>query len=124
MSAPHISTERAAGAVSLSVDGKLLARTDAAIVLREGSYPPVLYVPRADVAMVHFSATDKVTHCPHKGDASHWAADLGDRRVDVAAWSYEAPDKPAAEPIKGYFGFYLANLGPDVAFEGPGAETL
>lgn len=123
MSEPYITVNKAAGRVTLSVEGIQLAESQQALILREGSYPPVLYLPKADVAMDRFSRTDKVTHCPHKGDATHWAADLETRTVDVAAWSYEAPDKPAAEPISGYLGFYLKNLGPDAAFEGPGVPV-
>ncbi len=123
MSKPHITTETAAGNITLIVNGHSLVDSNNAVILREGSYPAVVYVPREEVTMDRFTKTDKVTHCPHKGDASHWAVDLGETRVEVAAWSYEDPDKPAAEPVRGYFGFYLSNLGDDVAFTGPGVPT-
>ena len=116
----RIAIESATGRVSLRVENIVLAETENALILREGDYPPVIYVPPGDVNMAVLSRTDKVTHCPHKGDATHWAASLAGRRIDVAAWSYEAPDKEAALPIKGFFGFYLGNLSPTARFEGPG----
>lgn len=123
MAGPRITTEPAHGSIILSVEGVTLADSSRALVLREGTYPPVVYFPRADVAMDRLTRMDRITHCPHKGDASYWSAEVDGRMVDIAAWSYEDPDKTAAEPIRGLIAFYLDNLGPNAKFEGPGVPT-
>ncbi len=71
--------------------GKTIADTKAALELREASYPPVYYIPRADVAMDSLARTDHSTYCPYKGDASYFS--LADAGGDVAnaVWSYEHP---------------------------------
>ena len=39
-----------------------------ALILREASYPPVLYIPRRDADMSRLTRTDLSTYCPYKGD--------------------------------------------------------
>ncbi len=91
-----------------STDG-ILAESRNALVLREGSYPAVYYLPRSDVAMEFLDPSDKVTHCPHKGDATHFHIVGVGGTIENAAWSYEAP-KPGAEAIAGYVAFYPESL--------------
>ena len=80
----------------------ILADSAGALELREASYPPVLYVPRADVAMARLTRSDTRTHCPYKGDASYFGVAGGSKDV---AWSYEDPfDQMAA--IKDHLAFY------------------
>ena len=43
-----------------------------------------------------FERSDKVTHCPYKGDATYFHV----AGVDDAAWSYEKP-LPEADAIRG-----------------------
>src|SRR5690606_11936254 len=87
----------------------IIAESSAALVLREEGHAPVYYLPRSDVAMEFLDPSDKVTHCPLKGDATHYhIAGIGGP-VENAAWSYETP-KPAAKAIAGYLAFYPENL--------------
>lgn len=90
--------------VSVSADGIELAATDDAILMHEGTYPPVIYVPLADVIFDRLVRTDTSTHCPFKGDASYWRIAGGNAGPDVM-WSYETPFDEMAE-IKGYAAFY------------------
>lgn len=91
----------AGGRMSASVGDTTVADSSRALIMREGSYPPVTYFPRADVRMEMFSATDHHTTCPFKGEASYWSI-AGTENI---AWSYETPYDEMAE-IKDYVAFY------------------
>jgi uncharacterized protein (DUF427 family) len=87
------------------LDGTLLAETSRGLNLREGTYPPVVYVPREDVRMDRLARSDHSTHCPFKGDASYFDFGAGDARVSRVAWSYEDPfDQMTA--IRDHLAFY------------------
>jgi uncharacterized protein (DUF427 family) len=91
--------------VKVMFAGKTIADTTKAVDLKEASYPPVVYVPRADVDMSLLSRTTHSTHCPYKGDASYYTIKAGDRVAENAIWSYEKPFDDMQE-IKGYVAFY------------------
>lgn len=91
--------------VKVTFAGKVVADTTKALALKEASYPPVLYVPRADVDMSLLSRTQHSTHCPYKGDASYYSINAGARAAENAIWSYEQPKADVAE-IAGYVAFY------------------
>ncbi len=91
--------------IRVSVDGLVLAETANALTLREASYSPVHYIPRADVDMTRLTRTDHTTRCPYKGDASYFSIRTSDRALDNAVWSYETP-YPAVQAIAGYLAFY------------------
>jgi len=71
-------------------EGQVLVDTNRALELREASYPPVYYVPRADTRMGRLSKTNHSSHCPFKGDASYFSI-AGIAEGENAVWSYEAP---------------------------------
>ena len=83
----------------------ILADSAEVVLLSEGSRPAVAYFPRADVETGFLSATAKVTHCPYKGDATHYTLMVDGALHENAAWSYEAPFA-SAEPISGLIAFY------------------
>lgn len=85
--------------------GEVVADSRAVVVLTEGSIPPRLYFPRADVVMRHLEPTDHTTHCPHKGDAKYFSIQVGDQKADNAVWTYEQPIA-AVEGITGLVSFY------------------
>jgi uncharacterized protein (DUF427 family) len=91
--------------IVVSVAGRTIADTRAALTLREASYPPVLYVPREDVVMALLVRTDNATYCPYKGDCSYYSIRAGGERSVNAVWSYEKPF-PAVGSIKEYLAFY------------------
>jgi uncharacterized protein (DUF427 family) len=95
----------AGGTIVVRTGDGVIAESGKALVLREDGYPPVYYLPREDVAMELLDRSDKVTHCPHKGDAAHFHIVGVSSRIENGAWSYEAP-KPSAEAIAGYLAFY------------------
>jgi uncharacterized protein (DUF427 family) len=91
--------------IRVSFAGKVVADTTRALVLTEASYAPVFYIPREDADMSLFSRSEHRTHCPYKGDASHFTLDVSGRRAENAAWSYEQP-YPAMREIEGCIAFY------------------
>jgi uncharacterized protein (DUF427 family) len=86
-----ITTEPNLKRVIVKFAGKVVADSRLALTLREATYPPVQYIPRADVAMGLLVRTQHSTHCPYKGDASYYSLVVGDRRSENAVWTYETP---------------------------------
>ena len=85
--------------------GHLIAESSAALILSEAAYNPVVYFPRADVAMDYLARTELHTHCPYKGEASYYALVRDGEVEDNAVWTYEDPFS-AVEPIRGHLAFY------------------
>ncbi|OWT75007.1 MULTISPECIES: DUF427 domain-containing protein [unclassified Achromobacter] len=85
--------------------GRVVADTDAALVLQEASYPPVYYIPRKDADMSQLVHSTHVTHCPYKGECSYYSIAGEDERGRNAVWSYESP-YPAVAAIAGHLAFY------------------
>jgi uncharacterized protein (DUF427 family) len=92
--------------VVVRVAGRVIADTRNALSLREASYPPVHYIPRADVDMAQLEPTDHSTYCPYKGDASYFSIPAGGARSVNAVWSYEHPHDAVAA-IREHLAFYL-----------------
>jgi uncharacterized protein (DUF427 family) len=112
-----ITVERAPGPITLSVSGQSIADATNALILREGRYPPTYYIPKSALPKGLLQQASKVTHCPYKGDATHWKATLADgRTIDPIAWSYENPIQGITS-IQGYLGFYTHAF--DGAFDPP-----
>ena len=104
---PRVEPVRAV--VEVELGGSLLARTTAAHRVLETSHPPVYYLPRADVDASLLVPNGRRSFCEFKGWASYYSVQLGGRRVDDAAWSYEEP-APGFEAIRGAFAFYAHKM--------------
>jgi uncharacterized protein (DUF427 family) len=91
--------------VVVTVGGRVIADTRAALTLREASYPAVQYFPRRDVDMAALTRSEHTTYCPYKGDASYYSIPAGGDRSVNAVWSYEAPFE-AMTQITDYLAFY------------------
>ncbi|AND90880.1 DUF427 domain-containing protein [Bradyrhizobium diazoefficiens] len=83
----------------------VIAETSKALTLKEAKYPAVQYVPRQDANMTLLERTDRVTHCPYKGDASYYSIKADGKTLDNAIWTYETPF-PAMAEISGHLAFY------------------
>ncbi|MCK1424353.1 DUF427 domain-containing protein [Bradyrhizobium sp. 180] len=83
----------------------VIAETSKALTLKEAKYPAVQYVPREDANMALLERTDRVTHCPYKGDASYYSIKADGKTLDNAIWTYETPF-PAMTEISGHLAFY------------------
>jgi uncharacterized protein (DUF427 family) len=100
-----ITISPAGGHVTVRAGGAVIASSDRALALREADYPPVLYIPREDVAMDRLQRTEQYTHCPYKGDCAYFSIVAAGPRGENAAWSYESP-YPAVAAIRGHLAFY------------------
>jgi uncharacterized protein (DUF427 family) len=100
-----ITIEPAAERVTVRIGDTVVADTTSALSLREANYPPVYYVPLADVDQALLKRTDTSTHCPFKGDAAYYSIVTAEGEITDAIWTYEAP-YPAVEAIKSHVAFY------------------
>jgi len=100
-----ISIETNPSRAVVTVGGQVIADSRAALTLREASYPPVQYFPRADVDMAALMRSEHTTYCPYKGKASYYSIPAGGDRSVNAVWTYETPFEAMAQ-IKGYVAFY------------------
>jgi uncharacterized protein (DUF427 family) len=91
--------------IVITVGGKIIADTRAALTLREAKYPPAFYIPRRDVDMSLLTRSDHATYCPYKGDCAYYSIPLGGERATNAVWTYEDPFPFVAE-IKDHLAFY------------------
>ena len=91
--------------VVVTVGGRVVADSRAALTLQEAAYPAVQYVPRADVDMSLLTRTQHSTHCPYKGDASYYSINVDGKVAENAIWTYEQPF-PGVKQIAGYMAFY------------------
>ncbi|MDB5511990.1 MAG: hypothetical protein JWR08_1473 [Enterovirga sp.] len=91
--------------IRIVLGGVIVAETTRAMTLREGTFPPVHYVPREDAQLDLFDRTERQSHCPYKGDATYFTVTAGGLERRDAAWSYEAPFE-GAKAIAGHLAFY------------------
>ena len=91
--------------IRVTAGGTVIADTTQALTLKEASYPAVQYVPRGDAKMELLARTERVTHCPYKGDANYFSIAADGKSIENAIWSYETPF-PAMAEISGYLAFY------------------
>lgn len=109
MAAAHqdhpITCAKEPGRVQVLFEGHSIATSDDVLVLREDGREPVRYFPRDHVAMAFLKKTDKVTHCPYKGQASYYTIMRDRQIIEDAVWSYEDP-LPGMGQIAGRLAFY------------------
>jgi len=100
-----LTMEPAGKLVRVTFAGEMIAASDRALVMHEGQYDPIYYLPNDDVRLDMLRRSSHSTHCPFKGDASYWSIEVGENRAANAAWSYENPFDEVAE-IAGAMAFY------------------
>jgi uncharacterized protein (DUF427 family) len=83
--------------------GAVYGETVNAIELTEGNHDPVIYIPRADVAMAFFDRTDKTSETAI-GTAHFFSIDTKSTVLENVAWSFDAP-KDGFETIAGHLAF-------------------
>ena len=104
----HIKIRRPGGKWSVRSGGAILGESSEVLELSEGDMDPMIYFPRKDIAMAFLDASDKTTHCPHKGDATYFSIVNKSSVTENAVWSYETPIDAVAE-IKEYLAFVLGD---------------
>ena len=93
------------GHVVVTLAGHTVADTRRALTLQEASYPPVQYIPLADVDPELLASSDHTTWCPYKGEASYYSLPAGGDRSVNAIWSYRTPHEAVAA-VKDHVAFY------------------
>lgn len=83
----------------------VVADTTRALTLQESTYPPVYYVPVADVDPARLRPSEHRTYCPYKGDASYHSLAGPDGELTDAVWTYHEPYEAVAA-IKDHVAFY------------------
>lgn len=91
--------------VRIEIDGVTVADTTNASFLHETGLPVRYYIPKTDVRMDLLTPTDTATHCPYKGTARYWSADVNGESYDDIVWGYDAP-LPESQKVLGLVCFY------------------
>jgi uncharacterized protein (DUF427 family) len=92
-------------AVTVRWAGRVIAKTDDALVLQESTYRPVYYLPLDAVDADVLESSRHRTYCPYKGDASYFSLADGDEVSENAVWTYLTP-YDAVSAIAGRVAFY------------------
>lgn len=85
--------------------GHVIADSADALVLKEATYPEVIYFPRDDVSMDYMARTAHATTCPYKGEAAYYTLKMHSEIAENAVWTYEQA-YPAVQAIEGRLAFY------------------
>lgn len=100
----RVTTEPFLGAVTVTIGDAMVASTRRALLLREGTYAPVFYIPFADIDFDLLTPSATTTRCPYKGVASYWTASAAGEAVNDAMWAYQTPIASVGE-IAGHGAF-------------------
>ncbi|PVA11304.1 hypothetical protein DC366_06075 [Pelagivirga sediminicola] len=104
-----ITISEAAGTWTVRAGGAVIGESRNALELAEEGRAPVIYFPRADIAMAFLDPSAHSTVCPAKGTASYFSIVTKSRTIENAAWCYEAPN-PEVDRIKGHLAFHTGDL--------------
>jgi uncharacterized protein (DUF427 family)/acyl-CoA thioesterase len=88
---------------------RVLAESDACLIVKESDHRPQLYFPEASVAWEHFSETGHHTTCPFKGEADYWTLSAADPPLANVVWAYRKPFAEVAG-LAGHVAFYCDRL--------------
>ena len=117
----RIDVRRTGRRIRIEHDGVVLAESDGARALFEGTFPLIrYYLPASDV-QVELTPGTLHTTCAYKGHATHYTAMVGGTELTDIAWSYPEPLPDAAE-VAGMVAFYQERL--DVFIDGEPVERV
>lgn len=85
--------------------GETLADTTEGLILFESDHLPLYYFPLDSVRMDLFERSSHVSHCPYKGEATHYSLRNRPEDYQDIMWRYHDP-LPACPPIGDYVSFY------------------
>lgn len=88
---------------------RVLAESDACLIVRESDHAPQLYFPEAGVAWEGFEATGHHTVCPFKGEADYWTLATSDPPLENVVWTYRKPFDEVAG-LADHVAFYADRL--------------
>ncbi len=88
---------------------RVLAESDACLIVEESDHAAQLYFPETCVAWEHFQPSDHHTICPFKGEADYWTLVASDPPLENVVWTYRKPLEQVAG-LAGYVAFYCDRL--------------
>lgn len=100
-----ITVEPTAARVIVRLGGRVVADSQDALTLTEASYPPVQYVPLADVDESLLVPSSHTSYCPYKGAAAYFDLRIGDDTAPAAVWTYRDPYDAVAQ-VKEHVAFF------------------
>jgi uncharacterized protein (DUF427 family) len=102
--------------VEVALDGVVLARSAAPVMVFETGLPTRYYLDRTAIDFQHLIPTDTGSECPYKGRTSaYWSVRTGGEVHADLAWSYDFPTR-ALTPIAGLVAFYNEKV--DITLDG------
>lgn len=100
----QVNVLRRGNRMTASIDGRVIASSDRALLVDEQDHALVAYFPREDVDIAVLAPVDeKTSHCPYKGDANYYA--LVEAPDTPVAWTYAEPYREVAV-IADHIAFY------------------
>ncbi|WP_371155066.1 DUF427 domain-containing protein [Jannaschia sp. 2305UL9-9] len=106
----HIKVTPAKGVWTVRSNDGVLVESRDALALAEGDMAPVIYFPRADVAMALLERSESTTRCPHKGTANYYSYVGQSASIPDVAWTYEHVINDDAKAIEGHLAFNSSQL--------------
>jgi uncharacterized protein (DUF427 family) len=103
--AKTIKVYRAQGTWVVRAGDAVVGESRNALELDESGHNPVIYFPRADLAMALMEPSATTSTCPWKGQASYWNIVTPGGTIRDAGWSYENPLEAVAQ-IAGCIAFH------------------
>jgi uncharacterized protein (DUF427 family) len=91
--------------VRVELDGIVVAESGQPRILFETGLPPRYYLPLSDMRTDLLRPSDRVSHCPYKGQASYYSVQTPTRLHQDVVWMYRAP-LPESQKIAGLVSFY------------------
>jgi uncharacterized protein (DUF427 family) len=91
--------------VRVDVEGTTVADSHAPRLLFETGLPVRYYLPKPHVRTELLVHSDKVSHCPYKGQAEYWSVQVGEQLHQDLAWSYRTP-LPESTKVAGLVCFW------------------
>jgi uncharacterized protein (DUF427 family) len=73
------------------LEGETIVSSMRPRLVHESGRLPVLYFPRDDVSSAALRASERTDHDELKGTARFWSLEVGKRRAQDAAWSFDHP---------------------------------
>lgn len=105
----QIAFEPSTQRIRATFDDVVIADSNEVRVLYETRHAPVYYFPKNDVNQELLQQTEYITHCPFKGNATHFSIQTAEGILENAAWSYQSPYNEV-EYIKSYVAFYTDKI--------------
>lgn len=97
------------GHVRVVIDGVTVADSARPTILFETGLPPRYYLPLTDVRLDLLRPSDTTSHCPYKGTASYWSAEVDGSAYEDIPWMYRTP-LPESVKVAGLACFYTEKV--------------